>query len=116
MNPERQKSPNELRADAVMESLRTGKHKTVPEAVVQILKNEGITHDPDVTRIMSEVGTILQKRKQYVDENQAWEDMHRDDMIRGATEAYWQRGGDPDDLIDDEENPSGDHYIIGGRH
>ncbi len=97
MTFERPRSKNDERADAVMRLIRDGECRTVPEAVRRILRNELVTHEPDVTRIMSEVGTILQQRQQYAEEDEIWDEMRHDEMLRGATEAYWQRGGDPKD-------------------
>jgi trimethylamine:corrinoid methyltransferase-like protein len=96
MGFERPKSKNDERADAVMRLIRDEECSSVPQAVKRILTNEGITHVPDVTRIMSEVGTVLQKRQQYAEEEAAWDDMERAEMLRGAEQAYRQRGGDPE--------------------
>jgi hypothetical protein len=81
----------------VMRRIRDGDSATVPEAVRQILRNELITDERDVTRIMSEVGTILQQRQQYAEEDAVWDDLRHEEMLRGAEQAYWQRGGDPKD-------------------
>lgn len=80
-----------------MRRIRDGDSATVPEAVRQILRNELITDERDVTRIMSEVGTILQQRQQYAAEDAVWGDIRHEEMLRGAEQAYWQRGGDPKD-------------------
>jgi hypothetical protein len=112
MNPERPKSQTELRADKVMELIRSGKFTSVPAAVKQILIDERITNKSDVARITSTIGTILQKRKQSVKENQMWEEFLNDQMIEGAYKAYQERGGDPDDSGDEGTL---DDYRIGSR-
>ncbi len=98
MSFERPRSKNDERADAVMRLIRNGECRSVPEAVRQVLRNELVTHEPDVKRIMSEVGTLLQQR-QLLDDDEytVWEDIRKEEMLRGAEQAYWQRGGDPED-------------------
>ena len=97
MSFERPKSKTEERADAVMQKIRDGEHSSVPAAVRQILRNELITHEPDVKRIMSEIGTLLQQRQQYEDENEIHLQIQEEEMRLGAMEARLQRGGDPED-------------------
>ena len=97
MTFERPRSKNDERADAVMRLIRDGECKNIPEAVRQILRNELVTHEPDVKRIMGEIGTLLQARQQYAEEADAWSDIEREEMLRGTEQAYWQRGGDPKD-------------------
>jgi len=95
MTFERPRDKNEERADAVMRLVRDG--RSVPEAVRQILRNEMVTHEPDVKRITSDIGGILQKRQQDNEEDDAWRDIEQEERMRGAEQAYWQRGGDPED-------------------
>ena len=95
MSFEHPRSKNDERADAVMRMLRDGEYPSVPAAVRQILINERITHEPDVKRIMSEVGAVLQKRQQYNEEDEIHNELLKEEMLLGAMEARLQRGGDP---------------------
>ena len=97
MSFERPRSKNDERADAVMRLIRDGEYSSVPEAVRRILRNELVTHEQDVKRIMGEIGTLLQSRQQSDEEAEAWQDIEREEMLRGTEQAYWQRGGDPKD-------------------
>jgi hypothetical protein len=96
MSFEQPKSKNEERADKVMRMIRDGEYSSVPAAVRQILINELVTHEPDVKRIMSEVGAILQKRQQYAEEDEIHRELQKEEMLLGAQEARLQRGGDPE--------------------
>jgi len=97
MTFERPRSKNDERADTVMRLVRDGECASVSEAVRRVLRNELVTHEPDVKRIMGEVGTLLQARQQYAEEDEVWRDIEREEMLRGTEQAYWQRGGDPRD-------------------
>ena len=97
MSFEHPRSKNDERADAVMRMIRDGEYTSVPTAVRQLLRNELITHEPDVKRIMSEVGSLLQKRQQYMEEDEIHNELQKEEMLRGAKEAEHQRGGDPED-------------------
>jgi hypothetical protein len=76
--------------------MRDGECRNVPEAVRQILRNELVTHEPDVKRIMGEIGTLLQSRQRHLEEDDAWKDIEHEEMLRGTEQAYHQRGGDPE--------------------
>lgn len=97
MSFERPASKNDKRADAVMRMIRDGEALSVPVAVRQILRNELITHEPDVKRIMSEVGMVLRKRQQYDEEDEIHRELQEEEMLLGAQEARLQRGDDPND-------------------
>ncbi len=97
MSFERPLNKDNERADAVMRLIRDGQCASVPEAVRRVLRNERVTHEPDVKRIMGEIGTLLQSRQQYAEEDEVWRDIEQEERLRGAEQAYWQRGGDPKD-------------------
>lgn len=97
MSFERPQSKNEVRANTVMQLIRAGKCKSVPEAIRHVLRNEMITHEPDVERIMSEIGTLLQQRRQLEDEDDIHRQIQEEEMLVGAEETRLQRSGDPED-------------------
>lgn len=97
MSFEHPRSKNNERADAVMRKIRDGESASVPAAVRQILRNELITHEPDVKRIMSEIASILRQRQLDDDADEIHRELLEEKMLEGAEEARLQRGGDPED-------------------
>ena len=97
MSFEKAKDTNELRADEVMRLIHEGICKDVPTAVRKILRDELITHEPDVKRIMEEIGTLLARRKQILYENKMIDELEAELRTEEAALMQKERGGDPED-------------------
>ena len=80
-----------------MRMVRNGDAASIPTAVRQVLRNELVTNEADVKRIMSEIGTVLKQRQQYQEEEEIYRELQEEEMIAGAQEARLQRGDDPED-------------------
>lgn len=67
---------NRSRARTVIRMIDEGRYDTIPRAVRQVLINERITFEPDVQRVMRELGPIIEIEKEKIADEKQIVDEH----------------------------------------